>query len=212
MEVLKYKRGQIWWYRTGDNFNGSIQGKTRPVIIMSNDAANKNSGCLLAIPCTSAEKKKMYTHTSFYIDNILSTALAENMLSINKDKLGDYIGSVDDELLAQLEFNVRVALGLEQIPNESVEKLGQMEPEDKTMSLSDNISPVRTVYEERLKATVVRKKYGKMSEEDKHRFLKDYENHDNAYMLKKYNIKDSKNLQQKVYMIRKEFGLGVRNR
>ncbi len=52
----------------------------------------------------------------------------------------------------------------------------------------------------------------RMSEDDKQRFLSDYENHDKEYMLRKYDIKDARALANKVYLIRKEFGLSVRNR
>lgn len=41
MRVQKFKRGQIWWYEyNGTQYDGSVLGKTRPVIIVSNDAAN----------------------------------------------------------------------------------------------------------------------------------------------------------------------------
>ena len=50
-----------------------------------------------------------------------------------------------------------------------------------------------------------------MSVEDKRRFLNDYDNHDSKYMIKKYELKNLKALQQKVYMIRKEFGIRIRN-
>ena len=43
MKVQKYKRGQIWWYRTGIKFDGNTynESKPRPVILMSNDIAKK---------------------------------------------------------------------------------------------------------------------------------------------------------------------------
>ena len=48
--------------------------------------------------------------------------------------------------------------------------------------------------------------------EDKQRILNDYKNHDVDYMLKKYGYKNKKCLQQKIYLIRNELGLGVRNK
>lgn len=207
MKVQKFKRGQIWWYKTGDNYNGSIQGKTRPVVIMSNELANENSNCLLAIPCTTAEKKNMPTHTSFMLDGTLSTTLAENMMSVNKDKLTNYIGTVDEELLKKLEINISIALGLIEIPNKQIKEDNNIEVEKLDIKIEEpkvsNIIKLEDNKSNRSKS--------KMSVEDKRRFLNDYDNHDSKYMIKKYELKNLKALQQKVYMIRKEFGIRIRN-
>lgn len=206
MKVQKFKRGQIWWYKTNDNYNGSIQGKTRPVVIMSNELANENSNCLLAIPCTTAEKKNMPTHTSFMIDNNLSTALAENMMSVNKDKLTNYIGTVDDELLKKLEINISIALGLMEIPTKTSNII-----RDTASEIKVNTIPIKTETSLSTEPKINNKNRTKMTESDKRRFLIDYDNHDHKYMIKKYELKNLKALQQKVYMIRKEFGIRIRN-
>lgn len=207
MKVQKFKRGQIWWYKTGDNYNGSIQGKTRPVVIMSNELANENSNCLLAIPCTTAEKKNMPTHTSFMLDGTLSTTLAENMMSVNKDKLTNYIGTVDEELLKKLEINISIALGLMEIPNKQIKENNNIEVE----KLDIKIDGPKVSNIIKLEDKKSNKSKSKMSVEDKRRFLNDYDNHDSKYMIKKYGLKNLKALQQKVYMIRKEFGIRIRN-
>lgn len=214
MKVQKFKRGQIWWYKTGDNYNGSIQGKTRPVVIMSNELANENSNCLLAIPCTTAEKKNMPTHTSFMLDGTLSTALAENMMSVNKDKLTNYIGTADDELLKKLEINISIALGLIEIPNKQIKENNDTEVkklEIQPLQIQTNASNPNSIIKIKLEDKKSNKSKSKMSAEDKRRFLNDYDNHDSNYMIKKYGLKNLKALQQKVYMIRKEFGIRIRN-
>lgn len=209
MKVQKFKRGQIWWYKTGDNYNGSIQGKTRPVVIMSNELANENSNCLLAIPCTTAEKKNMPTHTSFMLDGTLSTALAENMMSVNKDKLTNYIGTVDEELLKKLEINISIALGLMEIPNKQIKIKEDNNIEVEKLDIKIEEPKVSNII--KLEDKKSNKSKSKMSVEDKRRFLNDYDNHDSKYMIKKYELKNLKALQQKVYMIRKEFGIRIRN-
>ena len=209
MKVQKFKRGQIWWYKTGDNYNGSIQGKTRPVVIMSNELANENSNCLLAIPCTTAEKKNMPTHTSFMLDGTLSTALAENMMSVNKDKLTNYIGTVDEELLKKLEINISIALGLMEIPNKQIKTKEDNNIEVEKLDIKIEEPKVSNII--KLENKKSNKSKSKMSVEDKRRFLNDYDNHDSKYMIKKYELKNLKALQQKVYMIRKEFGIRIRN-
>lgn len=206
MKVQKFKRGQIWWYKTSDGYDGSIQGKTRPVIIMSNELANENSNCLLAIPCTTADKKNMPTHTSFMIDNNLSTALAENTMSVNKDKLTNYIGTVDEELLKKLEINISIALGLIEIPTKISNVI-----KDTANEVKINTVPIEIEKSLSSEPKINNQNKSKMTESDKRRFLNDYDNHDSNYMIKKYELKNLKALQQKVYMIRKEFGIKIRN-
>lgn len=124
MRMQKYKRGQIWWYNMNAVWDGGTynQGKNRPVIIVSNELANANSNCLLAIPCTSQDKKEMPTHTTFEINDITNTAMAECLMSVATDKLGAYIGTVDAELMEKLEGNMLIALGLKDVIRENAVK------------------------------------------------------------------------------------------
>ena len=60
MKVNKFQRGQIWWYEDCNTFDDSVQGKTRPVIIISNNKANENSNNVTVIPCTTKIKRLAY--------------------------------------------------------------------------------------------------------------------------------------------------------
>lgn len=190
MKVQKYKRGQIWWYRTGVKFDGHTynEGKPRPVIIMSNDLANANSNCLLAIPCTTAEKKQLPTHVDLDINDNKSTALAENLMSISTEKLGDYVGMVDKELLEKLEYIVAVALG--------ITKFIKKEPNLLQTTIKNSIKSNNN-------CNKCKGRKPKYSREDMIRFVTDYETHNLEFMLEKYNLKDKKALQQKAYQFRK---------
>lgn len=193
MQIQKYKRGQIWWYSSNTNYDGNVQGGSRPIIIMSNDLANAYSKCLIGIPCTTAEKKSMATHTSFEINNTMSTALAENLMSINISRLTDYIGMVDTDLLHRLEYNIAVALGLPlSVFGKQADILVKKSDENKNL-IQNNTNP---------KNNIGRKP--KYSKDDMIRFINDYENHDKEFMLQKYNLKDTRALQQKAYMFRKQ--------
>lgn len=197
MKVLKYKRGQIWWYKTGARFDGNTynEGKPRPVIIMSNDLANAHSNNLLAIPCTTAEKKDMPTHVSFDMNGNSNTALAENLLSISVDRIGDYIGIVDTELLNKLEYSLAIALGL-------IKFYKPLEVKD---NINDNESDIEV--SSALDLQDILTKPGrplKYNKDDMIRFINDYENHNIDFMLSKYELKDKKAVQQKAYIFRKQ--------
>lgn len=220
MKVQKFKRGQIWWYKTGIKFDGSTynEGKPRPIIIMSNDLANANSNCLIGIPCTTQEKKEMPTHLKFYLDNTPNIALAENLMSINTDKLTDYIGMVDEDLLVRLEQITRIALGLEQPDREIFIK----EPKQKPLNLkqyidekvdieTEKVEPVfadDTPLEEKLSTRkayegVGKKGHQKYTVEQMQEFIDDCENHTIAWVTKKYNCSSEKATSNKLYRFRK---------
>lgn len=224
MNVQKFKRGQIWWYKTGVKFDGNTynESKPRPIIIVSNDLANANSNCLIGVPCTTQEKKNIPTHVKFYIENIPNTALAENLMSISTEKLVEYIGVVDNELLSRIEKCLKIALGLEEykdnIPSPTNPVPIELQTNYQPISSEGNFSNITSQNINDVITDVNTKKSNKSNSrkriviEDKHKFLDDYINKDKDYMLKEYNLKDSKALTQKVYTIRKELGLGVRSK
>lgn len=157
--------------------------------------ANKHSNCLLGIPCTTAEKKEMPTHVTFDLLGNISTALAENLMSVNTSRLGDYIGTMDDELLTEVEKSISVALGLTDIYTVPTRLVIHNETKNEEINDKEDIQDESKVE--------TRGRKPKFTLEDKIRFVNDYENHDKEYMKKKYNINCDKSLINKVYLFRK---------
>lgn len=113
MKVNKFQRGQIWWFENSYSFDGSVQGGTRPAIIVSNNKANEYSKNLVVVPCTTSVKRlDMKTHIKFDMNGVTNIALCENIMSANIQKLTNYIGFCDDDLLNKIECGVKIALGL----------------------------------------------------------------------------------------------------
>lgn len=234
MKMQRYKRGQIWWYNMNSVFEGTTynQGKSRPVIIVSNELANANSNCLIAIPCTSQDKKDMPTHTTFEMNDITNTAMAECLMSVATDKLGAYIGTVDDELMEKLEGNMLVALGLKEVIRENAVKRttahntdGQPKPNlfkengvikpgadytkkdlALTLKMVEDAKKVTAtdLFSAKLDNETKTQKHRFMTIDEKKQFMKDYETKSKNYMLKKYNIKSKASLFNKACSIRKQ--------
>ena len=124
MKTQKYKRGQIWWYNNNNVWDGGTynQGKSRPVIIVSNEMANANSNTLIAVPCTTQDKKAMPTHIEFDNNGLKNTAMAECLMSVAIEKLGAYITTIDEELMEKLEGCILVALGMREAIRENAVK------------------------------------------------------------------------------------------
>ncbi len=57
---MEIKRGDIYMTQLG-NYSGSIQGGTRPCLVISNNLCNKHSPVLVVAPLTS-KKRKNYVH------------------------------------------------------------------------------------------------------------------------------------------------------
>lgn len=112
MGVDRYKRGQIWWHKSNNAYNGSVQGGTRPVVIVSNDKANKFSKNVTVVPCTSADKKDLPTHFKFILDEH-TTVLCEQITTIPSEELAEYIGTCDNYSINQLNKALSIAIALD---------------------------------------------------------------------------------------------------
>ena len=95
------KRFEVWQANLPCRDNSSIQQGCRPIIIVSNDHANQHSPVVTVVPLTSKAKKALPTHVTFVIKGLtrVSTALCEQVTSIDKNVLSRCIGYVDDPSL-----------------------------------------------------------------------------------------------------------------
>lgn len=110
---MEYKNGDIFMAELGNEYEGSIQGGERPVLIVSNNKANEYSQVITIIPISSrVTKKKLPTHVKVEKCGLAkpSIVLAEQITSINKTQLLSKIGSI-----CQTEYEKRVknAIGIQ---------------------------------------------------------------------------------------------------
>lgn len=117
------KRGDIWFARLGTHPNSSVQGGTRPVIIISNDLGNEHADTVNVVPMTRHLKKlDLPCHTQLDPASITdmrqildpSMVLAEQLTTISKYSLRSYAGHIsDDEAMNRIETAVLSQLALE---------------------------------------------------------------------------------------------------
>lgn len=97
--------------------SGSVQYGYRPVIIIQNDIGNRNAPTVIVVPLTSKVKKTMPTHVVLKTDtgiNLCSTALCEQIQTIDMRQLSRCVGVVDDpEDIEALHKAIKISLGLE---------------------------------------------------------------------------------------------------
>jgi|GEM_PF-116602 len=132
--IRTIRRGDIYWCDLGDakskDDNGikeeGEQAGKRPCLIVQNDIGNKYSPTVIVIPISSKiEKCKQPTHTlitkedcqSLYKDSYL---VGEQINTITKNKLGDYIGHVMNDKIIKA---MKISLGLQRITTEKEDVL-----------------------------------------------------------------------------------------
>lgn len=91
-KTLECYRGDIFYVANSGWCVGSEQRGDRPAIIVSNDMANKHSPNVSIVYLTSQEKKPLPTHVEV-ICKVPSTALCENIQTVSKDRLADFVKS-----------------------------------------------------------------------------------------------------------------------
>ena len=96
---------------------GSEQGGIRPVLVIQNDIGNKYSPTVIAAAITSQiNKAKMPTHIELaakdYGLNKDSVILLEQIRTIDKRRLREKIGRIDDGLMASVNNALSISFGL----------------------------------------------------------------------------------------------------
>ena len=110
------KRGDIY-YADLSPVVGSEQGGIRPVLIVQNDVGNKYSPTVIAAAITSQiNKAKMPTHIELaakeYGLNKDSVILLEQIRTIDKKRLREKIGHLDDNLMSTVNEALLISFGL----------------------------------------------------------------------------------------------------
>ena len=109
------KRGDIY-YADLSPVVGSEQGGIRPVLVIQNDIGNKYSPTVIAAAITSQiNKAKMPTHIELaakdYGLNKDSVILLEQIRTIDKRRLREKIGRIDDGLMASVNNALSISFG-----------------------------------------------------------------------------------------------------
>lgn len=96
---------------------GSEQGGVRPVLVIQNDRGNLHSPTLIVAAVTSRlTKAAIPTHVSLEKSSgglrQDSTVLAEQIRTIDRNRLKEYIGHLDGRQMADIDGAMRISLGM----------------------------------------------------------------------------------------------------
>lgn len=111
------KRGEIY-YADLSPVVGSEQGGVRPVLIVQNDVGNRYSPTVIAAAITSQQNKaKLPTHIELearaYGLSKNSIVLLEQMRTLDKRRLREKMGCLDEPAMQRVDNAIAISLGLQ---------------------------------------------------------------------------------------------------
>lgn len=109
-------RGDIY-YADLNPATGSEQGGVRPVLVLQNDVGNRHSPTLIVAAITSRSgKSSMPTHVQIRDSDIGlrhdSVVLLEQLRTIDKARLSDRMGTLDESTMEKVDAALGTSVGL----------------------------------------------------------------------------------------------------
>jgi mRNA interferase MazF len=105
------RRGEVWWVSFAGNLGGEVR-KTRPAVIVSNDAANQHANRIQVVPLSSKTEKLYPCEAKVTVDGKESKAMADQITTASKERCTGRIGTLSPSDLRAVELAIRIQLGL----------------------------------------------------------------------------------------------------
>jgi mRNA interferase MazF len=105
------RRGEVWWVEFEPAVGSEIR-KTRPAVIVSNDAANRNLARVVVVPVTSNTGRQYPGEAIVTVGGQSSKAMADQIMAADKSRLKGQLGMLSKEDMLAVENAIKVHLAL----------------------------------------------------------------------------------------------------
>ena len=105
------RRGEVYWVAFGPARGGEIQ-KTRPTIVVSNDAANTALNRLQFVPITSQTARVFPSEALVALRGERRKAMADQLTTASRERLVGYLGRIDAADMERVDRAIRLQLAL----------------------------------------------------------------------------------------------------
>lgn len=105
------QRGEVWWVEFDPSVGSEIR-KTRPAVIVSNDAANRNLARVVVVPVTSNTGRKYPGEAFVTVGGQDGKAMADQIMAADKSRLKSRLGALSKADMLAVEDAIKVHLAL----------------------------------------------------------------------------------------------------
>lgn len=110
--AISIERGNVYWVNFEPSLGGEIK-KTRPAIVLSNNAANTHLNRVQVVPITS-NTDRLYPGEAYVSLNAEKRkAMADQLTTVSKLRIGTKLGTLSKEDVGMVEAAILLQLGID---------------------------------------------------------------------------------------------------
>jgi mRNA interferase MazF len=105
------RRGEVWWVSFDASIGGEIQ-KTRPALVISNDAANAILNRVIVVPITSQVSRVYPGEALITLNGERRKAMTDQIVTVSKQGLKSRLGDLSRSDVTTVEDATLLQLGI----------------------------------------------------------------------------------------------------